>query len=375
MIYLDNASTTKLSDEGKNQINKSHDFFWNPSALYGKGLEVKRLIIEAKKEICGALGTSYSDNLIFTASATESNNLAIFGSIKKTKEQLIFSQGEHPSVYNCALELKARGYEVRFIPLTDSGEVDILAFKKLLEKPTAFVSIMHVNNETGAINDIKKLVTLTKKKYPNATFHCDGVQAFGKIPVNVTSLGVDFYTVSGHKIHAPKGIGALYGKNFKKLKPIIFGGGQELGLRSGTENTQYILAFAEVVKNFKIKENFNKVIEINKYVKDFFAREKIASLNSSKNTSPYILSYSFEKVRGETLVRMLEEEGIIIGTGSACSSKKGGLNRTLEAMGKSKEQNQGAVRISFSGKSSLEEVKIATEIILKTYKKLLDKVV
>jgi cysteine desulfurase len=254
---------------------------------------------------------------------------------------------------------------------------------------------MHISNETGAINDIAKISKLIKQKQPNAIFHCDGVQAFGKIPVNVVNLGVDFYTISAHKIHGPKGIGALYVKNIKKLKPIVFGGGQEFGIRSGTENTLYILTFGEIAKNLNIKENFDKVSELNKYVRNFFENagildEKVEisprndgetsssifnsiSLNSPKTASPYILSYSFEGVRGETLVHILEGKGVIVGTGSACSSKKGSLNRTLEAIGKNKSQNEGGIRISFSSESILDEVKFACQIILESYKELLTK--
>lgn len=378
MIFLDNASTTKLSEIAKNEIEKSQDLFYNPSASYSAGLEIKNRITDAKKAICSALGVSYNDNLIITGSATEANNLAIFGSIKKTQDQLIFSIGEHPSVYNCAQELKSRGYNVKYLSLTKTGEIDIEELKELLKEPTAFVSIMHISNETGVINDIAKIAKIIKQKQPEAIFHCDGVQAFGKMPLNVVNLGVDSYTISAHKIHGPKGIGALYTRNMKKIKPLIFGGGQEFGIRSGTENTLYILTFGEIAKNLNIDENYEKVSILNKYVRDYFQELKIKenlaiSLNSSENASPYILSYSFEGVRGETLVHILEGNGVIVGTGSACSSKKGTLNRTLDAIGKNKVQNNGAIRISFSSENTLCEVETACEIILKTYKELLQK--
>lgn len=377
-MFLDNASTTNLSEIAKNEIIKAQELFYNPSAVYNAGFEIKKKIINAKKEICKALGCQYNDNLIITGSATEANNLAIFGSLKKTNEQLIFGAGEHPSVYNCAVELKARGYNIKFLSLTKEGIVDINELKELLKEKTAFVSIMHVSNETGAINDIATITKLVKQKYPNAIVHCDGVQAFGKIPVNVTTLGVDFYTISAHKVYGPKGIGALYVKNLKRLKPIIFGGGQENGLRSGTENTAYILAFGEIAKhlnNEKIKENYEKIKNLNQYTKDFFkeVREKeqlFININSPEDASPYILSVSFEGVRGETLVHILEEKGVIVGTGSACSSKKNALNRTLEAMGLTKKQNEGAIRISFSNESLFNEIKTACKLILESYKEL-----
>lgn len=373
MIFLDNASTTRLCSEAKSEIEKSHDLFYNPSAVYGKSLEIRKMLDEAKQNICRALGVSYNNNLIITGSATEANNLAIFGSIKKTDSQLVFGAGEHPSVYNCALELKARGYNVVFAPLAKTGEVDLEILSKILEKPTAFVSIMTVSNETGAINNIQKISKLIRRTNPNAIFHSDGVQAFGKIPTNVLNMDVDLFSISAHKIGGPKGIGALYVKNIKKLKPIIFGGGQEFGLRSGTENTMFTLAFGEIAKSLKIKEYFDEINEIRNYVRNFFEGKDGVEINSSKDASPYVLSLSFCGVRGETLVHVLEGENIILGTGSACSSKKGALNRTLEEMGKTKEENEGAVRISFSKETTLDEVKQACNIIYDSYLKLKEK--
>lgn len=373
MIFLDNASTTRLCSEAKSEIEKSHDLFYNPSAVYGKSLEIRKMLDEAKQNICRALGVSYNNNLIITGSATEANNLAIFGSIKKTDSQLVFGAGEHPSVYNCALELKARGFNVVFAPLAKTGEVDLEILSKILEKPTAFVSIMTVSNETGAINNIQKISKLIRRTNPNAIFHSDGVQAFGKIPTNVLNMDVDLFSISAHKIGGPKGIGALYVKNIKKLKPIIFGGGQEFGLRSGTENTMFTLAFGEIAKSLKIKEYFDEINEIRNYVRNFFEGKDGVEINSSKDASPYVLSLSFCGVRGETLVHVLEGENIILGTGSACSSKKGALNRTLEEMGKTKEENEGAVRISFSKETTLDEVKQACDIIYNSYLKLKEK--
>lgn len=373
MIFLDNASTTRLCSEAKSEIEKSHDLFYNPSAVYGKSLEIRKMLDEAKQNICRALGVSYNNNLIITGSATEANNLAILGSIKKTDSQLVFGAGEHPSVYNCALELKARGFNVVFAPLAKTGEVDLEILSKILEKPTAFVSIMTVSNETGAINNIQKISKLVRKTNPNAIFHSDGVQAFGKISTNVLNMDVDLFSISAHKIGGPKGIGALYVKNIKKLKPIIFGGGQEFGLRSGTENTMFTLAFGAIAKCLKVKENFEKTNEIRNYVRNFFENKDGVEINSPKDASPYVLSLSFCGVRGETLVHILEGDDVIVGTGSACSSKKGALNRTLEEMGKTKEENEGAVRISFSKETTLDEVKQACNIIYDSYLKLKEK--
>ncbi len=372
MIFLDNASTTKIRPEAISEIERSHALFYNPSALSGKSLEVRREIDGAKQKICKALGVDYNNNLIITGSATEADNLAIFGSAKKTGDQFVFGAGEHQAVFASANELKLRGYNVVFAPFNKFGEVDLDKLKEILLKPTAFVSIMHVSNETGAINDISKISRLVKNLWPNAIVHSDGVQAFGKIQINVLKLGVDLYSISGHKVGGPKGIGALYVKNISKLKPIIFGGGQEFGIRSGTENTAYILALSKVVGNFEIEKNFEYVKKLSNIVRNYFEGKEGITINSPKSASPYILSLSFEGVRGETLVHILEEKGVIVGTGSACSSKKT-TNRTLEAIGLSREQIEGAIRISFSHENKEDEVLKACEIIEEGYKTLLEK--
>lgn len=372
MIFLDNASTTKIRPEAISEIERSHALFYNPSALSGKSLEVRREIDGAKQKICKALGVDYNNNLIITGSATEADNLAIFGSAKKTGDQFVFGAGEHQAVFASANELKLRGYNVVFAPLNKFGEVDLDKLKEILQKSTAFVSIMHVSNETGAINDISKISRLVKNLWPNAIVHSDGVQAFGKIQTNVLKLGVDLYSISGHKVGAPKGIGALYVKNISKLKPIIYGGGQEFGLRSGTENTAYILALSKVVGTFEIEKNFEYVKKLSNIVRNYFEGKEGITINSPNSASPYILSLSFEGVRGETLVHILEEKGVIVGTGSACSSKKT-TNRTLEAIGLSREQIEGAIRISFSHENKEDEVLKACEIIEEGYKTLLEK--
>lgn len=372
MIFLDNASTTKIRPEAISEIERSHALFYNPSALSGKSLEVRREIDGAKQKICKALGVDYNNNLIITGSATEADNLAIFGSAKKTGDQFVFGAGEHQAVFASANELKLRGYNVVFAPLNKFGEVDLDKLKEILQKPTAFVSIMHVSNETGAINNILKISRLVKNLWPNAIVHSDGVQAFGKIQTNVLKLGVDLYSISGHKVGGPKGIGALYVKNIAKLKPIIFGGGQEFGIRSGTENTAYILALSKVVGTFDIEKNFEYVKKLSNIVRTYFEGKEGITINSPKSASPYILSLSFEGVRGETLVHILEEKGVIVGTGSACSSKKT-TNRTLEAIGLSREQIEGAIRISFSHENKEDEVLKACEIIEEGYKTLLEK--
>lgn len=371
MIFLDNASTSKMSESVLNEYIREAENFINPSASYSFALKNKQKIEDAKQRVCKCLHIAYKENLIFTGSASEANNLAIFGSAKKGEEQYIFSLGEHLSVFNAAQELKNRGYNVQFCPLTSDGTLDLDALEKLLKEPTAFLSCIHVSNETGAVNDIQKIGNMLKSKHKNAIFHCDGVQAFGKIDVNLSDGIVDLYTISAHKINGPKGIGALYVKNKAKLKPIIFGGGQEFGIRSGTENLPAIAAFALACeeKNKNLKQNYDYVLSLKNACLKNIKQEDI-KVNSFENNSPYVISLSFIGVRGETLVRMCDDEGVLIGTGSACSSKKGTLNRILQAMGKNKQENEGAIRISFSSSNTIEEVEKASKIIVENFNKL-----
>ena len=373
MIYLDNASTTEIYEEVNKkifEINKNS--FYNPSALYQNAIDTSNLLNDAKKQLAKNLGTT-AEHIIFTSGATEANNLAINGSVTGKKDaEYIFSLGEHPSVFNVANNLKTQNKTVKFIEIKDGGIVDENSLKNTLNQNTHFVSIIHVSNETGAINDIKKLCNIIKDYNPNILVHIDGTQAFGKIPVNVEDLGVDFYTISAHKFHGPKGVGALYVKNMQKLKPTILGGGQQGGMRSGTENVSgYVaMALASELSAKGLQQNFEKVNGFRNYFK-----QKIAEncsdyiINEASENSPYILSISFKGIRGEILLHMLEKQGVLIGTGSACSSKKQN-NRILENLKVSKDYMLGSIRISFSSFNTQKEIEDATKIFVEQYKQL-----
>ena len=359
MIFLDNASTTQIGKESLrvfNEVNENN--FYNASALYRKGVESKNKLENARKEILNHLGANSEDNLIFTSGATESNNMIIRSIARNKNSRLIFSVGEHPSVYNVAMDLLSQGYMVEFAPLGKDGRVDIKEFEKLVDEKTAFVSIMHVSNETGAINNIKEMVDIVKKRAKRAIFHVDGVQAFGKIPFSVSDLGVDAYTISAHKLHGPKGVGALYLRKGINIKPFMLGGGQENNLRSGTENLAGILAFSkaseEAQKNMKL--NFEKVSKLNKILREELIGCGIEyQLNSYESNSPYIVSISIPKVRAESILYMLEDEGFLIGNGSACSSKKKD-NRVLSAMGVPDHLVEGSIRVSFANQTTENDV-------------------
>ena len=373
MIYLDNASTTKIFDEVNKKIFEiNSNQYFNPSALYQNAIDTSDIVRAARQELASNMGTT-EDHIIFTSGATEGNNLAIFGfSTGKKDAEYIFSEGEHPSVFNVANSLKAQNKVVNFVKLSNDGTVDCEQLKKILSPHTHFVSIMHVSNETGAINDIKSLCKMVKDYNPNIIFHCDGTQAFGKIPVNVKSIGVDCYTVSAHKFHGPKGVGAVYVKNIEKLKPLLLGGGQQKDKRSGTENVSGIvgMAVASTISINNLDKNYQDVLSYRNYI-----REQIENncdnfiINEASENSPYILSISFKGIRGEVLLHMLEKRGVLIGTGSACSSKKQS-NRVLEAMGVSKDYVLGSIRLSFSSFNSIDEIKIATNELIEQYKLL-----
>lgn len=375
-IFLDNASTTQINQEVNNFISKINlENFYNPSALYHESVLVKQKIEDAQKVLARYLNVN-AKNIIFTSGATESNNLAIMGSLTSKKgAEYIFSSGEHPSVYNVAKALEQKGYIVKFIKLLFDGTIDIEHLKSLLSENTHFVSIMYVNNETGAINNIEQISKLIKAYNNKIIFHVDGVQAFGKIKCDLAKLNVDAFSISAHKFYGPKGVGALYYKNLNALKPQIIGGGQQYNFRSGTENVSGILGMtlASTLVSSSLEENYNKVMSFRKIFIDAInnhLKNVGYIINQSGNNSPYILSISFKGIRSEVLMHMLNEKGIIIGTGSACSSKKQ-ENRVLNSLGRSLEYVKGSVRISFSVNNTQEQIikasKIFTQTVLELY--------
>lgn len=351
IFYLDNAATTKMFDEVKERASKflCEDFF-NPSAVYKQSVDVKREVENARGFLLDCLGASHDDKLIFTGSATEANNTVIFSQRNFAGKRYLFGAGEHPSVKECAKQLEMRGYKVEFIPLDKSGRVDEEKFKQMLGSDVAFVSVQHVSNETGAVNNIKKLVTLAKRANKDVKFHSDGVQAFMKFPIDVTDLGVDYYTISAHKIGGMKGVGALYIKKGTKVNALIFGGGQENGLRSGTENVFGIASFAYAAEKMRKeqKQNFEKVKKMREELLLAFKENGIEYVIHGESGVPHTMNIMLEKsIRGETLVHALEKRGVLLSTGSACSATKH-FNSTLEAMGVPNSEILASVRISIS---------------------------
>ncbi len=349
MLYFDNASTTKISPNSLNAFIKASEKFYNPSALYMPSIEVKKDIEDARNFFITALNGSAGSTFIFTGSATESNNAVLASNITRKDKKYLISSGEHSSIYECAKHYLEQGYNIKFIPLLKNGCVDSEALFKELDKDTAFVSVIHVSNETGAINNIKEITSHIKNYNKNIVVHSDGVQAVGKLKINLKDLGVDYYTISAHKINGPKGIGGLYIAHPNKFKPLILGGGQELGLRSGTENAPNIMAFKTALSEVEINDfSKHKLALLNELKTDYL-------LVSKDNCANNIISLCFKGVRGETIEHMLEEKGFLIGTGSACNSKAG-YNRVLNNI-VPKEFLPGAVRISFGKDLSVEDCK------------------
>lgn len=370
MIFFDNASTTKCTESSVEIVKKYlTDNYFNPSALYHESLVLKQELEKARNTILKKLRGE--GKIIFTGGGTESDNIALLGAKKIKGGRVIISNNEHAAIYATAQELKARGFDVVLAPVDEYGKVIVEEFEKLLTPTVTLVSIIHVNNETGAINDIAKLAKLTKTKCPRALFHSDGVQATGKLEINLRGMGVDLYSMSAHKIGAPKGVGALYIAKGVSVNPIVYGGGQEGGLRSSTENVAGILAYEQaIVERYQnLQETHKKLAEIKNYIRDNLASIEGIKFLSSMDSSPYILSFSTPKVRGEVMQHALERKGILVGTGSACASNKAS-SRIAEALGLSGKYLDGVTRLSFFIYNTMEEAEIFVKEYLTVYKEL-----
>lgn len=358
MIYLDNAATTKMYDEALRVLTEANEKRWfNASALYKEASEESKTIRRARETLLGALKAGDGE-LYFLSGGTEADNTALFCTRKAKGSRVIVSEGEHDAVINPAKVLKEQGYDVIFAPIKSDGGVDEEKFAALLTSDVSLVSVMHVSNETGAVNDIAKLSAMTKRAAPKAVFHSDGVQAFGKIKVNLRSLGADLYTVSGHKIHGPKGIGALYVAKGAPVKPLVFGGGQEKGFRSGTENGPAIEAFAaaaeRTMRNFE--EDCSKKRRYLEYLREGLENgvPDVKIITDTERSAPHILTVAFGGVRGEVLLHALEERGILVGVGSACSSHRESRFKSL--LGLDEAHRDGIVRFSVSAFNDFSEV-------------------
>lgn len=363
-VYFDNSATTKPYREVVDaMVEMLTDHYGNPSSLHRMGIHAERAVKEAREIIAKALHVK-SKEIFFTSGGTESNNIAIRGAVQANRKRgnhLITSAIEHPSVLNTFKALEEEGYRVSYIPVNKAGVIDLDRLNDELCEDTILVSLMHVNNEIGSIQPIHVIKDMILKKALNALFHVDAVQSFGKLSLLPEKCGIDLLSVSAHKIHGPKGIGALYIKKGTIVKPIVFGGHQEMNIRSGTENVPGIVGFGQAVR-LAFQDMEQKV----RHIQSIRAalKEKIVSGikdiyvngDSETNSAPHILNVSFFGVRAEVLLHALEDKGIFVSTGSACSSNKPSPSHVLQAIGSSKECIDSAIRFSFSEFNTMEEV-------------------
>lgn len=363
MIYLDNAATTKPNEESVRAAEKFIlSEYYNPSALYAEGYNLHLEIKKARSNLLSLIADDEKYSLIFTSGGTEADNQAIFCGGKRGN--VVTTYGEHAAVFAAMSELKLRGTEVRFADLNADGSVNVEKLLSLVDGNTSLVSVIHVNNETGAINDVNSIAAQVKIKNGRTLFHSDGVQAFGKIPFKLSSF-VDLYSVSAHKIGGIKGCGALIKRKQTVIKPYIYGGGQEAGLRSGTENVFAIKCFehAAINKYRNLKSDYEKVCRLNKILISKLDDSLFKVLSSDK-ASPYIISVIADGLRGETVMHELNDRGLIVGTGSACSSNsKKRYSRVLLACGVKENMADGALRISFSAENTAQEIEEAAGIM------------
>lgn len=363
MIYFDNAATAAPDRECIKQAEKYLcEEYFNPSALYKEGFGVQVAIRSAKEKILSLLGGKEFFELTFTSGGTEADNLAVFG--VAGRGNVVTTAGEHSAVFASVNELSKRGTEVRIANLNSDGSVNVDHLLSLIDDKTSLVSVIHVNSETGAINDVAEISSKIKAKNKRVVFHSDGVQAFGKIPFKLTT-NIDTYSISAHKVGGIKGCGALIKRKNSVLKPLIFGGGQEKGLRSGTENVFGIKCFeyAAAKKYADLKEGLKSVSNLRKNFLDGLDKN-LFEIISSNDCSPYIVSVSAAGLRGETLLHEANDRGLIVGTGSACSSnEKNRFSRIILACGLNENVADGVLRISFSTANTLKEVAAAAKIL------------
>lgn len=364
MIYLDNAATTKVFDCSITAADcMMRDEYFNTTATYPSGCSVKTKIEGCRRKIAAHLGVN-STELFFTSCATESNNWAFNGVRLRPAGNIVISAGEHASVYEAAVALKNKGVDVRIAPIKTDGTIDLNNTDNLIDQNTRLVSCIHVSNETGAVNPIAELSQIVRKNAPRALFHSDGVQAALKVTSNLRELGVDLYTISGHKIGAPKGVGILYIKNGINLPPLLYGGGQETNRRSGTHNTPYIAALAAACDCFSECYDCEKSKTIYDLMCTMFLESGFSIVGNAQAHSNFIICAMARGIKAEVLQNLAYERGVIIGKGSSCSGSMRG-NRVLSAIGLNNADVESCFRISTFIDTTLSDAKIATELIIK----------
>lgn len=365
--YLDNSATTRCSEAVRDiMVKVMMEDYGNPSSLHLKGVKAEEYIKEAREKIAKTLKVSEKE-ILFTSGGTESNNLALIGTAlanQRAGKHIITTAIEHPSVAATVKYLEEQGFEITYLSVDENGLISLEELESVLREDTILVSIMQINNEMGAIEPVAEASEIIKRKNPKTLLHVDAIQSYGKLKIHPKKLNVDLLSVSGHKFHGPKGSGFLYIKDRTKIKPILFGGGQQKGMRSGTENVPAIaglgVACEEIYRNFD--ENLARLYE----VKQTFLRglEKLEGVHvngrTGEDSAPHIVSVSFEGIdKSEALLHALEDRGIYVSAGSACSSNKPAVSATLKAIGVPEKMLTATLRFSFSVHTTVEEVEYA----------------
>ena len=377
MIYLDNSATTRPFDGVIDAMDRCmREAYFNASAAYKPAVDVDRALRACRKLIASQLGAQ-EDEVYFTSGGTESDNLAILGVAATLRHPANFvcSVIEHPAVLETIRRVEAMGHEVRVMPIDRRGVVDLAACEVLFDERTALVSCMQVSNETGAIQPIAELARMARAKNKDVRVHVDGVQGFMRVPMHMGRMGVDLYALSGHKVHGPKGVGALVVRKGVRLVPQMTGGGQEKNLRSGTYNSPAILGLGEAVREMAARrDDLARIAQMKARLFALLTTEEGVTLNGpavdDAQSAPHILSVSFAGVRGEVMRNALEGEGVLVSTGSACSSHKQKVSGTLRAMGLSTEQADGTIRISLGMMNTMDEMDEAAARMLALYRQL-----
>ena len=372
--YLDNSATTFLCTQAKKEMINAIESCWgNPSSLHQAGIDADMLLRQARASVSRALKCD-AEEVVFTSGGTEGNNLAIFGTAyanRRRGNRVITTKIEHPSVLNAFKRLEEEGFEVIYIGTDEFGHLDMKALEEAVNEKTILISVMAVNNEVGAIQPVEALSGIVKRKNSPAVIHVDAVQAFGKLPLNPKRMGVDLMTVSSHKIHGPKGVGALFIRRGTKIRPVAVGGGQERDIRPGTEPMPAIAGFMGAVNELTVEKSLGKMTALrDSFVEKLHAVEGV-SINSPDDALPYIVNLSLKGLRSETVLNLLSDMEIYVSSGSACA--KGHKSHVLTAIGLSDDAIDSSLRVSLSRFTTEKELDYFIEGIQRAFKVIMKK--
>ena len=376
IAYLDNSATTKPSEAVAAAVRDLMEGGWyNPSALYKPALEIQKKL-DGVREACLKAAGAEGQQVIFTSGGTEADNLALLGHLKSCRKpgKVLISSVEHPAVSACAEEIRRMGHEVAEIPAGKSGAIDLKALEEMLDESVLLISVMQVNNETGAAEPLREIAGLRDRKAPGTAIHVDGVQGFLRMALPFNQLGIQSYALSGHKIHGLKGTGALIVRKGHAIRPVFFGGGQEGNLRSGTENTFGILALGEAIRIWDPEAN-GRMRRLKNHLREELLKQiPEAVINGPEEDpeacAPHILNAALMPVRSQTMLFALEGDGVYVSAGSACASRKQKISPVLKAMGVSTAQADCSLRFSLCPFTTKEEIDYTIECVVKHYEVL-----